>query len=128
MTKQQFDKLEAELKEKGYKKYIQTWHHEDYILGKAFHKYDNQWEENRAAYQIILSVYDYSDKNYPGLTEKDKNHVGIEVRFVVSRTIDERIDMTIAWHDDTTIEEIEDHAEQFYQWCCDTWIEPRNYN
>ena len=59
MKKKQFEKLKADLLERGYKVYHQQWHHEDYVIGKGFHKSDNHWEEDRSAYQIILSVYDY---------------------------------------------------------------------
>jgi hypothetical protein len=39
--------LADELIKHGYKKYSQHWHHEDYILGKRFHKDDNPWDEDR---------------------------------------------------------------------------------
>lgn len=61
MNKEQFEKLQENLlNEKGYNKYNQHWQHEDYGLGKVFHRDDNKWEEDRAAYQIILCVYDYT--------------------------------------------------------------------
>lgn len=50
MNKQEFEKLEQSLIERGYRKYDQQWHHEDYVIGKSFHREDNQWEEDRAAY------------------------------------------------------------------------------
>ena len=54
-----------------------------------------------------------------------RDRVGIEVCILVSRTIDERIDMTLAWHDDTTIEEIEKLAESFYSWVVCMMPQPR---
>lgn len=127
MNKKQFEKLKTELLERGYKTYHQQWHHEDYVIGNGFHKYDNQWEEDRNAYQIILSVYDYSDKKefwdrLPGIM---RDHVGLEVHVDVSRTGGERIEMGFAWHEDTKIEEVEAVAESFYQWVCKTYPKPR---
>ena len=125
MNKKQFDELAEGLYARGYKRYNQHWHHEDYVIGKGFHKDDNLWEEDRSAYQIILSIYDYSDKDYPGLTDEMRNHVGIEIHFDVSRTIDERIEMDMAWHDIDRIEDIEQAAESFFEWVCSFYVKPR---
>ena len=116
MNKKQFETLEAQLLKRGYKKYIQKWHHEDYILGKGFHKDDNPWEENRNAYQIILSIYDFSDKNWPALSEHDKQRVGLECHVDVSRMIDERCELCFAWNDNTKISDVETIAESFFKW------------
>lgn len=124
MKKKQFDDLSEMLYARGYKRYNQHWHHEDYVIGKGFHKDDNLWEEDRSAYQIILSVYDYTDKNYPNLTDEMRDHVGVEIHFDVSRTIDERIDMDMSWHDTDRIEEIERAAESFYEWVCSFYNKP----
>ena len=98
MKKKQFEKLKKSLLERGYKVYHQQWHHEDYIIGKGFHKSDNKWEEDRSAYQIILSVYDYSDKKefFDRLPKDMRDHVGLEVHVDVSRTVSERIEMEFA--------------------------------
>lgn len=126
MTKEQFTRLEAKLIKRGYRKYDQHWHHEDYIIGKGFHKEDNQWDDDRNAYQILFSVYDYTNKNYPQLTEEQRNRIGIEVHIDVSRTIDERIELFLPFEiDDATISEIEKKAESFYKWVCRTWKEPK---
>lgn len=42
MKKKQFDKLAELLYSRGYKKYGQTWHNEDYVIAKGFHKEDNK--------------------------------------------------------------------------------------
>ena len=123
MKKAEFDKLEAILYKRGYHKYIQHWNLEDYVIGKGFHRADNQWDDDRSACQIILAVYDYS--SWDKLTVEQRNHVGIEIRFGVSRTIDERIDMIMNWYEDTTIEDVEAQAESFYQWVCKEYPEPR---
>lgn len=126
MNKEQFDKLAESLYERGYKKYNQQWQHEDYVIGVGFHKYDNIWEENRSAYQIVLYIYDYTiHKEWSWkLPESMKSHVGIEIHVDVSRNVNERVDLVLAWHDDTTIEEVEAIAESFYEWVCNTYPEP----
>ena len=116
MTKTQYNQLEETLTKRGYKKYFHNWKHEDWCLGKDFHKQDNRWEENRSAYQVLLSVYDYTDKPYATTDPVLKYRVGMEVTVMVSRTVCERIDMSFAWDDDTTIEEVERLAESFYSW------------
>lgn len=123
MEQAQFKKLEAMLYKRGYHKYIQHWHHEDYVIGKGFHKVDNQWDDDRPSYQILLSIYDYSQWDI--LSVEQRNRVGIEIRFDVSRTIDERMEMIMNWYEDTTIEDVEAQAESFYQWVCKEYPEPR---
>lgn len=125
MNKKQFDELAEKLYARGYKRYNQHWNHEDYVIGKGFHKDDNLWEEDRSAYQIILSVYDYTDKNYPNLPDEMRDHVGVEIHFDVSRTIGERIDMDMSWHDTDRIEDIEQAAESFFEWVCSFYVKPR---
>jgi hypothetical protein len=127
MNKDQFEPLAKSLYDRGYKRYNQQWHHEDYVIGKGFHKKDNQWEEERNGYQLLLSIYDYSLKRelWDRLSAKERTHVGIEIHIGVSRIIDERMDLTLAWHDDTTIEEVEKIAESFYNWVCTVYPEPR---
>ena len=127
MKKEQFEKLKANLLERGYRIYNQNWHREDYVIGKSFHKYDNPWEENRAAIQIIISVYDYSDKPeyWDRIPQSLRDRVGLDVWVCMSRTIDERLDLSFAWHDDETIEQIEDVAEQFYVAMCNIFKKPR---
>ena len=123
MTQAQFKKLGKMLYKRGYTKYIQRWNHEDYVISKGFHRVDNQWDDDRSAYQILLAIYDYSQWDI--LPVKQRNRVGIEIRFAVSRTIDERIDMIMNWYEDTTIEDVEAQAESFYQWVCKEYPEPR---
>lgn len=131
MNKKQFDVLAESLYERGYnyKKYNQQWHHEDYVIGKGFHKKDNKWEEGRNAYQIILFIYDYTLRTefWDRIPEDMRNYVGIEVHVDMSRTIGERLDLSFAWHDNDTIEEVEQWAEEYYQFMCKLFKEPREY-
>ena len=130
MNKDQFTKLEILLKEKGYRRYNQQWHHEDYILGKSFHKDDNQWEEDRPAYQILISIYDYSIKPeyWDRMPPEMRDRVGLEVHVDMSRTIEERLEFCFAWHDDDTIENVEKLAEGYYLSMCLLLPEPREEN
>lgn len=127
MKKEQFDKLEKQLLDRGYKKYNQHWHREDYVIGKPFHRGDNRWDEDRAGYQLLLSIYDYTlhPEYYDRMTKEQRNHVGIEIHVDVSRIIDERMDFTTSWRDETTIEEVERLAESFYQLVLTAYPEPR---
>ena len=128
MIKEEFEKLEQSLIERGYRKYAQQWHHEDYIIGKSFHKDDNQWEEDRAAYQILISVYDYTLKSHPfydKLPTDMRNKVGLEIHVDISRIIDERLDLTFDWKDSDTIEKVEQLAEEYYNAMCKIVPEPR---
>ena len=125
MDKKQFDILAESLYERGYKRYNQHWHNEDYVIGRGFHKKDNVWEENRYAYQIGLSIYDYTIHNeFWDLPADMKNHVGIEIHIDISRNVNERVDLTIPWKENTQIEDIEATAESFYKWICNTYPEP----
>lgn len=127
MNKQEFEKLEKLLIESGYRKYNQQWHHEDYIIGKSFHKEDNQWEEDRAAYQILISVYDWTlhPEYFDRVPESYRTRVGLGVHIDMSRTIDERLDLTFDWKESDTIEEIEKLAEEYYNAMCKIVPEPR---
>lgn len=127
MNKQEFEKLKKLLLERGYEKYSQQWHHEDYIIGKSFHKDDNQWEEERAAYQIIISVYDYTlhPEYFDRMPESYRDRVGLEVHIDMSRIIDERLDLTFDWKESDTIEKVEQLAEEYYYAMCKIVPEPR---
>lgn len=127
MNKEQFDKLEKQLLERGYKKYHQYWHHEDYMLGMSFHREDNQWDEERAGSQLLLSVYDYTlhPEFYDRIPKEQRNYVGIEIHVDVSRIINERMGFTTNWEDNTSIEEVECLADSFYQWVLTVYPEPR---
>ena len=127
MNKKQFDKLEKQLLDRGYKKYNQHWHREDYVIGKSFHRGDNRWDEDRAGYQLLLSIYDYTlhPEYYDRIPKELRDHVGIDIHVDASRIIGERMEFTTSWSDETTIEEVEHLAENFYQWVCNEYPEPR---
>ena len=126
MKQAQFKKLATTLYKRGYNKYIQRWYHEDYVISKGFHRVDNMWDDDRSAYQILLSIYDYPSRKdmWDRLTVDERNRVEIDIRFGVSRTIYERIEMVMTWHENTTIEDVEAQAESFYQWVCKEYPVP----
>lgn len=126
MNKEQFNKLEKQLLERGYKRYSQHWHNEDYVLCKSFHREDNRWDEDRAGSQLLLCVYDNTLHSEFDIPKEQRNHVGIEIHVDVSRVIDERMVFTTNWEDNTYIEEIERLAESFYQWVYNEYPEPRS--
>lgn len=126
MNVEQFEKLEKSLYDRGYRKYIQHWKHEDYVIGLPLHKEDNKWDEDRYAYQILLHIYDH--RNWPSefnVPSEERNKVGIEITIDVSRTIDERMELVTSWEDDTKIEDVEYMAEKFYAWVQEVYPEPR---
>ena len=127
MIKKEFEKLEQYLIESGYRKYAQHWHHEDYVIGKSFHRDDNQWEEDRDAYQMLISVYDWTlhPEYFDRVPESHRNRVGLEVHIDISRVIDERLDLTFDWKESDTIEEVEKLAEEYYNFMCRIIPEPR---
>lgn len=127
MKKQDFDKLESALIERGYKRYNQSWHNEDYVLGLSLHRADNRWDEDRVGCQLLLSIYDYSihPEFFDRITKEFRDYVGIEIHVEVSRIIDERMEFTTSWVDDMTIEETECLADSFYRWVCTAYPEPR---
>lgn len=127
MNKQQFEELKTQLLNNGYRQYNQQWHHEDYIIGKSFHKDDNQWEENRASYQILISVYNWTLHlgYFDRIPELYRNRVSLEVHVDMSRTIDEKLDLTFDWKESDTIESVEQLAEEYYNAMCKIVPEPR---
>ncbi len=125
MLKEKFVKLEESLVKRGYAKYPQHWHREDYVIGKGFHKNDNKFEEDRNAYQILLSIYDYSLRHEFNLSDEERKRVGIIIHVDVSRTSSEHFEMTFSWDDDTDIEKIEEIAESFYQLISNKVKEPK---
>lgn len=127
MDKKKFAELETALKKRGYKRYNQHWHREDYVLGLSLHREDNRWDEDRAGCQLLLSVYDYTlhPEYYDRIPEGQRNQVGIEIHVDVSRVIDERMEFATAWADNMAIEEVECMADSFYRWVLTAYPEPR---
>lgn len=110
MTKEELDKFEQELQNKGYKKYPAN-NSADYAWYKGFGK--SELEEDSINYQIAFSVWDFS--KYVDLDKHFEKHpFGVSSYILVSRYIDERTDLEI--HHTKDIDEIEKLAESFFKW------------
>lgn len=109
MNKIQLTKFEQKLEAKGYKRYPSI-HNADYAWYKGFHK--GAYEENRSAYQVCFNIYDWTPYSHRDSSLNDKYSVAAMV--LVSRTIDERVDLDIPLL--ANIDTMETLAESFYQW------------
>lgn len=118
MNEKQLKKFEAELEKRGYRRYpplhkcARAWY-------KGFHK--SAYEDGRSAYQICFEVWNwiqYADRD-PMCAE---NPYSIGPQILISRTVDERMDMEITsigkkeFDTIKTIDKIEKMAESLYQW------------
>lgn len=116
MTREEYDKLVTELQQRGYRKYPSPqFRKDDWAWFKSFGK--SAYKEERSNYQICFDVIDcslYADRE-PYLKE---NPYGIEPLVLISRTVDERVDLHLSHTkvDDNNIDEIERLAESFYKW------------
>lgn len=116
MTHEEYNKFTEELQQRGYRKYPSPrFRGEDWAWFKSFG--ESAHKEGRSNYQVCFDVVDfspYADRD-PFLRE---NPYGIEPQILISRTIDERVDLHLSYIkvDDTNIDEIERLAESFYQW------------
>ena len=116
MTREEYNKLTAELQRRGYKKYPSPRFGSDgYAWFKSFG--ESQFEEDRSNYQVCFDVFDFS----PYADREPYFHTepyGIEPQILISRTIDERVDLHLSYTkvDDNNIDEIERLAESFYKW------------
>ena len=114
MTKEVYDSFCEDLQKRGYKKYPAP-NRGDYAWFKGFGESD--YEEDRRNYQICFEVYDfrkYADREPYFRT----NPYGIEPRVLVSRTINERMDLTLASSSvkEVGVDRIEQLAESFFWW------------
>lgn len=116
MTQEEYNKLTEELQRRGYRKYPSPrWKGDDYAWFKSFG--ESQFEEDRSNYQVCFNVVDfspYADRE-PFFRE---NPYGIMSLVLISRTINERVDLHLSHTkvNDANIEEIERLAESFYRW------------
>lgn len=116
MTHKEYDKFTKELQRRGYRKYPSPrFRNEDYSWFKSFGK--SKFEEGRSNYQVCFDVIDFSPYADRVPSFRD-NPYGIEPLVLISRTVDERVDLHLSYIkvDDTNIDEIERLAESFYKW------------
>lgn len=117
MTHEEYNRFAEELQQRGYRKYPSPRFRvdDDWAWFKSFG--ESKHQEDRSNYQVCFDVFDfspYADRE-PYLRE---NPYGIEPLVLISRTIDERVDLHLSHTkvDDQNIDEIERLAESFYRW------------
>ena len=116
MTREEYNKFTEDLKQRGYRKYPSPRFQRDaYAWFKSFG--ESEYEEDRSNYQICFDVFDFSeyDKREPYFTQ---HPFGIEPMILVSRSVNERVDLHLCHcgHECTEIDEYERLAESFFQW------------
>lgn len=116
MTHEEYNRFTEELQKRGYRKYSSPqFRKDDWAWFKSFGK--SKFEEDRSNYQVCFDVIDFSP--YADREPRFKKApYGIEPLILISRTIDERVDLHLSHTkvDDTNIDEIERLAESFYRW------------
>lgn len=116
MTREEYNKLVAELQQRGYRKYPSPrFRRDDYAWFKSFG--ESAYEEDRSNYQVCFDVIDFSPYADREPSFRD-NPYGIEPLVLISRTVDERVDLHLSYTkvDVNNIDEIERLAESFYKW------------
>lgn len=116
MTHEEYNKFAEELQRRGYRKYPSPrFRKDDWAWFKSFG--ESAYEEDRSNYQVCFDVIDfslYADRE-PRFKVKP---YGIESLVLISRTVDERVDLHLSHIkvDDSNIDEIERLAESFFKW------------
>lgn len=116
MTRQEYDNFCSELQNRGYKKYPSPRYQQgEYAWFKSVG--ESEFEEDRSNYQMCFDVFDfskYADRE-PHFVD---NPFSIEPQILVSRTIDERVDLHLSYtgYEDTDIDDLEALGESFFKW------------
>ena len=116
MTHEEYNRFAEELQQRGYRKYPSPrFRKDDWAWFKSFG--ESEYEEDRSNYQVCFDVIDfspYADREPRFRTDP----YGIEPLVLLSRTVDERVDLHLSYIkiDDQNIDEIERLAESFYKW------------
>ena len=116
MTQEEYNKFTEDLKQRGYRKYPSPrFRKDDYAWFKSFG--ESKHQECRSNYQICFDVTDFSPYADREPFFRD-NPYGIEPLVLISRTVDERVDLHLSHIkvDDSNIDEIERLAESFFKW------------
>ena len=117
MTHEEYNRFAEELQQRGYKKYPSPRFRvdDDWAWFKSFG--ESKHQEGRSNYQICFDVTDFSPYADREPFFRD-NPYGIEPLVLISRTIDERVDLHLSHTkvDDQNIDEIERLAESFFKW------------
>ena len=116
MTQEEYNKFTEDPKQRGYRKYPSPRFRKDsWVWFKSFG--ESKHQEGRSNYQICFDVTDFSPYAHRDSFFRE-NPYGIEPLVLISRTIDERVDLHLshAKVDDNNIDEIERLAESFFKW------------
>ena len=120
MSWEELEKIEAYLKENGYRNGGRPYHcNADHYWYKAFGKEDNPYEENRALWQVFLNVYDWREfwDRDPYLRKCNKA-ASITASIHISRSIKEG-GIELNWDlnsDKFDLKDIEDKAYKFWHY------------
>lgn len=124
MTWAELEKIEAFLKENGYRNGGKPYHcNADHYWYKAFGKEDNPYKENRALWQVFINVYDWRKFQY---RDPNLNDASLTVSIHISRTIEEvYIELNFDLKDDKLdLKGIEDKAYNFWRYVEDYFGAP----
>lgn len=114
MTQKSYDSFCEDLQKRGYKKYPAP-NRGDYAWFKAFGRSD--YEEDRCNYQICFEVYNFGKYAHQEPYFRT-NPYSVEPIVLVSRTGNERMDLTLASVNvmEVGVDRIEQLAESFFKW------------
>ena len=122
MTKKELEEFEKELTMRGYKRYP-SHNGSKYTWFKSFG--ESKYEEDRSNYQIAFSVWDFSEYAHRD-SHLRENPYSVFSEVLVSRTIDERVDLALSSTMMTDFDEgrsyatnimvIEKIADSFFKW------------
>ena len=113
MTHEEYNKFEKQLTERGYRRFERSLNNEDWNYFKSFGK--SKKEDSRSNYQICFSIFDFSQYAHNDDTLR-KNPKSFMCYVLVSRTVDERIDLMLVSGGRITIDDAEKRAESFFHW------------
>lgn len=118
MTKEEYSKFTKELENRGYRQYP-PYNSADETWYKAFGRDNNPHDEYRSLYQIAFSIWDFSKYSHRDESLKENPYSG-HPTIMVSRTIDERVDLELGHVvDNNDIEHVEKLGESFISWVND---------
>ena len=107
MTKQEYEDYIEAFKRRGYKFYISMYDNPCYYKVIEYRK--DEYGDSRAVCQLLFYLYETEDNR------RGEMYHSIEPVVMVSRNIEERLDLTIS-HQKLSIEECERIAKEFMKW------------
>ena len=124
MTWAELERIEAYLKENGYRNGGKPYHcNAGHYWYKAFGKGDNPYEEGRSLWQVFINVYDWRKFQYRDPNLQDAS---ITASIHISRTINEvYIELNFDLKDDKfDLKAIENRAYNFWRYVEDNFGVP----